>query len=157
MLKTWIHKIRQENLPVNTNTRIRSDHYVSAAKRKLRPDEYPTQSLPVRSHATTTKHRRPPTVRTIPESPSEDSDEEVSLIAEDNTKSLAIQASDGSLEVIEMLKGTVVQLKADITVLKFCIENISKDEQLITFYTGFPSYASLKSCYDYLGPTVVYH
>ena len=111
----------------------------------------------MRSHATTTKPRRPPTVRTIPESPSEDSDEEVSLIAEDSTKSVAIQASDGSLEVIEMLKGTVVQLKADITATKFCIKNISKDEQLITFYTGFPSYASLKSCYDYLGPTVVYH
>ena len=105
----------------------------------------------MRSHTTTTKPRRPPTVRTIPES---NSDEEVSLIAEDSTKSVAMQASDGSLEVIEMLKGTVVQLKADITVLKFCIENIAKDEQLITFYTGFPSYASLKSCYDYLGPTV---
>ena len=108
----------------------------------------------MRSHATTIKPRRPPTVRTIPESPSEDSDEEVSLIAEDSTKSVAIQVSDGSLEVIEMLKGTVVQLKADITASKFCIENISKDEQLIMFYTGFPSYASLKSCYDYLGPTV---
>ena len=154
LLKTWIHKIGRENLPINANTRICSDHFVSAAKRKLRPDEYPTLSLPVRSHATTTKPRRPPTVRTIPESPSEDSDEEVSLIAEDSTKSVAIQASDGSLEVIEMLKGTVVQLKADITASKFCIENISKDEQLITFYTGFPSYASLKSCYDYLGPTV---
>ena len=108
LLKTWIHKIGRENLPINANTRICSDHFVSAAKRKLRPDEYPTLSLPVRSHATTTKPRRPPTVRTIPESPSEDSDEEVSLIAGDSTKSVAIQASDGSLEVIEMLKGTVV-------------------------------------------------
>ena len=68
--------------------------------------------------------------------------------------SVAIQASDGSLEVIENLKGTVAQLKLDATASKFCIENISKDEQLVTFYTGFPSYATFKSCYDYLGPTV---
>ena len=73
LLKMWIHKIGRENLPINTNTRIFSDHFVSAAKRKLRPDEYPTLSLPVHSHATTTKPRRPPTVRT-PESPSVDSD-----------------------------------------------------------------------------------
>ena len=57
------------------------------------------------SHATTTKPKRPPTVRTIPESPSEDSDKEV---AEGTTKTVVIQASGDSLEVIEMLKGTVV-------------------------------------------------
>ena len=67
-----------------------------------------------------------------------------------------IQACDGSREVIEELKGTVAQLKADVAASKFCNENISKDEQLVTFYTGFPSYACLKSCYDYLGPTVDY-
>ena len=123
-------------------------------KQKLQPDENSTLSLPVCSHAATTKPRRPPTVRNIPESLSEDSDKEVSSVAEGTTKSVVVQAYNGPLEVIEMLKGTVLQLKADITALKFCIENILKDEQLITFYTGFPSYASLKSCYDYLAPTV---
>ena len=39
LLKTRIHKIGRENLPI----RSCSDHFVSAAKRKLRPDEYPTQ------------------------------------------------------------------------------------------------------------------
>ena len=150
----WIQKIGRLNLPINANTRICSDHFVSVAKRKLRPDEYPTLSSLVRNHTTTTKLRRPPTVRTIPESLSEDSDEEASVFVEGTTKSVAIQACNGSLEVIENLKGTVTQLKADATALKFCIENSAKDEQLVTFYTGFPSYASLKSCYDYLGPTV---
>ena len=154
LLKTWIHKIGRVNLPINANTRICSDHFVSAAKRKLQPDEYPTLSLPVRSHTTTTKPRRPPTVRTIPEPLSEDNDEEASVVVEGTTKSVAIQACDVSLEVIENLKGTVAQLKADATASKFCIENISKDEQLVTFYSGFPNYATLKSCYDYLGPTV---
>ena len=60
------------------------------------------------SHTTTTNPKRPSTVRTIPESPSEDSDKEVSLVAEGTTKSVVIQASGDSLEVIEMLKGTVV-------------------------------------------------
>ena len=59
----------------------------------------------MRSHTTTTKPRRPPTVRSIPESLSEDSDEETSLAAEGTTKSVAIQACDGSREVIEKLKG----------------------------------------------------
>ena len=154
LLKTWIHKIGRVNLPINANTRICSDHFVSAAKQKLQPDEYPTLSLPVSSHTTTTKPRRPPTVRTIPEPLSEDNDEEASVVVEGITKSVAIQACDVSLEVIENLKGTVAQLKADATASKFCIKNISKDEQLVTFYTGFPSYATLKSCYDYLGPTV---
>ena len=104
----------------------------------------------MRSHTTTTKPRRPSTVRTIPESLSVNSDKEASVVVEGTTKSVAIQACDGSLEVIEELKGTVVQLKADATASKFCIKNICKDEQLVTLYTGFPSYATLKPCYDYL-------
>ena len=128
--------------------------WLRETKWKLRPDEYPTLSLPVRSHTTTTKPRRPPTVGTIPESLSEDIDKEASLATEGATKSVDLQACDGSREVIEKLKGTVAQLKADVAASKFCIENISKDEQLVTFYTGFPSYASLKSYYDYLGPTM---
>ena len=65
LLKTWIHKVGRKNLPLNTNIRICSDHFVSAAKQKLRPDEFPTLGLPVRSHITITKPRKPLTVRTI--------------------------------------------------------------------------------------------
>ena len=63
-----------------------------------------------------------------------------------------MQASDGSQQEIEELKDTIIQLKADLAASKFCIENVSKDDQLVTFYTGFQNYATLKSCYDYLGP-----
>ena len=82
LLKTWIHKIGRVNLPINANTRICSDHFVSAAKRKLQPDEYLTLSLPVRSHTTTIKPIRPPTARTIPEPLCEDNDEEASVVVE---------------------------------------------------------------------------
>ena len=63
-----------------------------------------------------------------------------------------MQASDGSQQEIKELKGTIIQLKAELVASKFCIENVSKDDQLVTFYTGFKNYAALKSCYDYLGP-----
>ena len=45
-------------------------------------------------------------------------------------------------------------LEEIIAASKFCIENIANDDPLITFYTGFPSYDSLKVCYEYLGPGV---
>ena len=105
------------------------DHFVSAAKRKLRPDEFPTLGLPVRSHVTITKPRKPPTVRAILEPPSESSSEEESL-AEPNTKvNVGMQASDGSQQEIKELKGTIIQLKAELVASKFCIENVSKDDQ----------------------------
>ena len=37
---------------------------------------------------------------------------------------------------------------------KFCLGNISRDDDKISFYTDFPNYATLKVCYDYLGPAL---
>jgi len=36
----------------------------------------------------------------------------------------------------------------------FVLKNVAKNNQLITFYAGFPSYESLEACYEYLGPRV---
>ena len=44
-----------------------------------------------------------------------------------------------------------MRLEEAIAASKFCIENVAKDDQLITFYTGVPCYESLKACYEYLG------
>ena len=41
LLKVWVHKIGRKNLPLNNNTRVCSEDFVNAAKRSLRPDEYP--------------------------------------------------------------------------------------------------------------------
>jgi len=77
LLKVWVYKISQTNLPVNVNTRVFSNHFVSAAKGKLRPDEYPTLNLPIRSHTRSVMPRKAPKVRVIPEAiPTETSDEE---------------------------------------------------------------------------------
>ena len=52
------------------------------------------------------------------------------------------------------LQETVTSLKGEISASKFCIENVCKDDQNVTFYTGFTNLVHLKSCYDYLGPAV---
>ena len=49
LLKIWIHKIGKSNLPINKSTRICSDHFVNAAGRRLRLDEYPLINIPILS------------------------------------------------------------------------------------------------------------
>jgi len=56
------------------------------------------------------------------------------------------QMNDDSLAVIKELKEQITRLEEDIVASKFCIEDVAKNDQLITFYTGYPSY--------YLGPGV---
>jgi len=64
------------------------------------------------------------------------------------------QTNDDSQTVIKELKEQITRLEEDIVASRFCIENAAKNNQLIIFYTGFPSYESLKACYEYLGPGV---
>ena len=155
LLKVWIQKIRRENLPLNSNTRVCSDHFVCASKRKLRPDEYPSLKLPQASHTTIFRPRKPPKQRTVPEPPTETSSSEEDIPDEDDRiNSIGTQVNDGSKELVEQLKETVKTLEAKLTETKFCIENISKDDQDLIFYTGFSNYTSFKACYDFLGPAV---
>ena len=58
----WVHKIGQTNLPVNVNTRVCSNHFVSAAKRLFCPDEYPSLS-----QTRSVTPRKVPKVQIIPE------------------------------------------------------------------------------------------
>ena len=153
LLRIWIHKIGRQKLPLNSNTRICSNHFVSAAKRKLWPDEYPTKNLPQRSHTTVVRPRKPPKTRAILEPPLETSDREVTDVVDCESKiSEGTQVSDGSEDIIEQLKKSLMTLEAKLAISKFCIENISTDEQELAFYTGFPNYSCFKACYDYLGP-----
>ena len=157
----WIHKIRRKNLPLNSNTRVCSNHFISAVGRRLRPDEYPTRNLPsISTRSTVSKPRKPPKVRSISSEISQ-SISAASVISdlsssEDDVEQVDVetQTSDDLPAVIEELKGKVMGLEEIIAASKFCIENIANDDPLITFYTGFPSYDSLKACYEYLGPGV---
>ena len=101
------------------------------------------------TQSTVSKPRKPPKVRTIPvPSVNSSSEEDVEQV------DVETQTNDDSQAVIEELKGRITRLEEVIVISKFCIENVAKDDQLITFYTGFPSYESLNVCYEYLGPGV---
>ena len=44
--------------------------------------------------------------------------------------------------------------RSKISSSKFTIGNIATCDKKVSFYTGFPSYGSLKACFDFLGPSV---
>ena len=103
LLKVWIHKIRRKNLPLNSNTRVCSDHFVLAAGRRLHPDEYPTRNLPmISTQSTVSKPRKPPKVRTIqvPAAISSDSSSSEQL-GDVEQVDVETQTSDDSQAVIE--------------------------------------------------------
>ncbi len=45
-------------------------------------------------------------------------------------------------------------LQSKIEKRRFCLANMKSDESKICFYTGFPNYATLLACYQFLGPAV---
>ena len=99
LLKIWVHKIGRKNLPINCSTRVCSDHFVNAAGRLLRPDEYPSVNLPVLSITTSqAKPRKPPAVRVVkpvdasPSTCDEDSDER-------SEEEMSIQMIDAEIQV----------------------------------------------------------
>ena len=85
----------------------------------------------------------------IDEATSEESNEESLQLAD-----VGVQASDDSQATIVRLSQTISTLEEQLHASKFCLENICKDDDKVLFYTGFPNYAALKVCYDYLGPAV---
>ena len=46
LLKQWVHAIGRKNLPVNSHTRVCSDHFVEANRRLFRLNEVPSLGLP---------------------------------------------------------------------------------------------------------------
>ena len=60
-----------------------------------------------------------------------------------------------SLEVErENLKDRIAVLEQQLASSAFKLAKIANDPQKVLFYTAFPGYATLKICYDYLGPAV---
>ena len=54
-------------------------------------------------------------------------------------------------EQIEEMKE---QLKHENAALKFSLVNIADNDKKVSFYTGFPTNATLMACFKFLGPTV---
>ena len=163
LLKFWVHKIGRRNLPLNNNSRVCSEHFVKSADHLLRKDEYPTMKLPRLATRVVTKPRRPPIPRVLPE------ESEVDVLSDaaeipDVTLSLSVDASSNTdltgtdMEQLMLdnskLTEEVSILKQEVLAAKFCLDNIANSNKKVSFYTGFPSIASLNACFNYSGPSV---
>ena len=157
LLKIWIHKIGRKNLPINYSTRVCSDHFVNAAGRLLRPDEYPSVNLPVLSITTSqAKPRKPPAVRIVQPVDTSSNTSDGRSCEEEPIQMIdaGIQVSDDSKNVIAELTKKISSLEEQLFASKFRLENVCEDDNKILFYTGFSDYTTLKVCFNYLGPGV---
>jgi len=55
---------------------------------------------------------------------------------------------------IEAMKQKITELERENESLKFTLDNIAYTDEKVAFYTGFPSRASLMSCFKLLDPAV---
>ena len=163
LLKQWVHKIGCSNLPLNQNTKVCSCHFVNAKGRKLRKNEAPSENLPVLSISETpTVRRKPPREQRPPPQPHHrDLDCEKVILDEDK-----VSEEPGSTEKavntdlkamdLEELKKKIAMLENQVeTLTKECngiLANVSHNDKMVIFYTGFLSFASLKACFKFLTP-----
>ena len=163
-LKVWIHKIRRKNLPVNSNTRVCSEHFIQSVGRRLQKDEFPSRNLPILSTSVIL-----PVKRKLPRKRSEHVEDR----SESDDKSACEPTSGQDFkcdqccstdftiadikrmeEQIEEMKEQLSQLKHENAALKFSLVNIADNDKKVSFYNGFPTYATLMACFKFLGPTV---
>ena len=149
LLKKWIYHIGRKSLPLNPNTRVCSKHFVNAHKRCLRPDEFPTENLPVLP----TQSTRPTPRRVLIRKPihNDDDDLQVHLM-----KDVAVSTEPDELH---FLQSKVVQLELELSTLQkgltrpaFSIDQIAHNDHHVLFYTGFATFKQLETCFDFLGP-----
>ena len=165
LLKQWIHKIGRSNLPLNRSTRVCSRHFINAKGRKLRKDEVPSEKLPVLSTSVTLRQKRMPPKEREPLLPqrqrgfsdADDVRQEPKVMDKSSNTDLTqreLQELVEKLPVLPVLENNIRTLKEECDHMRFRLANISHDEKMITFYTGFPSFETLKACFEYLGPAV---
>ena len=160
-MKKWIHRIGRKNLPLNSNTRVCSDHFVDAVGRLLRPDEIPLLRLPVLYTAVSkAKQRKPPRNHPFLEEASHDAADH-SAIGEfalcdvgtqcEMSVGHELQEARARLEILEK---QVKEQGLVLTQQKFRLSSMEGDDDKIDFYTGLPSYGALIALYKFLGPAV---
>ena len=54
----------------------------------------------------------------------------------------------------DSLTNEVSKLECTVENQRFCLSNVSKDESILRFCTGFTSFIALMACYNFLGPAV---
>ena len=161
LLRNWIHKIGRKNLPINTSTHICSENFVNATGRHLCPDEYPSVKLPVLSTAISTTRRKPPkeqlstNLNVINNSDeAEELTRDISVNTEPDWDSEISQLKK-KINLIEEMKMVLQKRQAEL-LEHYCFRSSSiyNDDSKIAFYTGFPDYKTLMTCFNFLGPAV---
>ena len=161
--------IGRKNLLLNPHTRICSKHFVNAVGRYLYLSEVPSLFLPRTSISWNKSWRKPPRDRSIFLSDL-DQDELVMVQAfeaedleeddEGQIKDMATQTEMNKEQVEELLtlQKKVATLEKQLekanSMTMLQLSNIKDDETKVTFYSGFPSFSTLKACYDFLGTSV---
>ena len=143
-----------------STARVCSAHFVSSARWYLRPDEYPTLNLPVLT--TPVRKRKSPKQRKLLFTDtinSSNDDSACSLVAFQREESgiqtdITCDKIQSMLSHTEQLERRVLEIEKQLTSQLFRLSNTIDEPQKILFYTGFPDYATLRACYDYLGPAV---
>ena len=156
---------RQKNLPLNSHSRVCSDHFVNSSGLLLRNKEFSTGNLPTLPTQVTLRPRKPPRQRYLTSNCGHCNDSESGYNSEllDITfTSLSDASTNCDLTVCDMLmlEAKIVHLNFEIEILKskiasskFCLNNLAARNK-VAYYTGFPSIKSLNACYEYLGPAV---
>ena len=158
----WIHKIGRKNLPVNSNTRVCSKHFVDSAGRRLRKDEFPSRNLPILPTLVIMPvKRKSPRKRNEHVEDRFGSDEESEPAPVQDldcdqccSTELTIAEIKRMEEQIEEMKEQLSELKHENAALKFSLTNIADNDKKVSFYTGFPTHAALMACFKFLGPGV---
>ena len=164
LLRRWVQVIRRANLPLNRHTRICSKHFVNAEGRRLYIGEVPSLLLPRPCTSSSTSRRKPPRHRSV----SLDDEPVTTMLSSDDTNdvdedeerqmkrdvSTQTDIDTNEMEELVSLRNKVESLERKLEEAKFRLSNIKDDDSKVTFYTGFPSFSTLKACYDFLGPSV---
>ena len=163
LLNRWIHVIRRTNLPVNRHTRICSKHFVNAEGRRLYPDEVPSLCLPRPFICSRETRRKPPRDRSaVLHTPTDDEmQRDVDVSEDEESRDASTQTEMNLAEELEMLRSKVLNLEKKLEEVekmvkeaKFTLSNIKDDDSKVTFYTGFPSFSTLRAFFYFLGPAV---
>ena len=121
---------------------------------------YPTEKLPQPATRVSTPTPRRPLVRrqTLHTDDKHENDEEKQECLQ--TRDVGVN-TDGNDEEMSKLTARVAELEKEVSILrrdselnhtKFRLQTIVSDDAKVAFYTGFPSYAHLKACFDFLRP-----
>ena len=126
-------------------------------------NEVPSLFLPEASFCLSRKQRKPPRDRSaVLHDDSEAVSTELGTTKDDLdsdegsevTRDASAQTDMKEVEEVIIRRQKVVDLERKLEETKFRLSNIKNDENMVTFYTGFPPYSTLKSVYDFLGPSV---